>query len=49
MKKIAILTVLVFILSVFTASVIMAQAKPAAGKASIKIGAIYDFAGPCYM
>jgi len=24
-------------------------AKPAAGKEPIKIGAIYDFAGPCYM
>lgn len=54
MKKKLILMVLIFVLGVFTATVIWAaQAKPAAkpvlGKDSIKIGAIYDFAGPCYM
>ncbi len=56
MKKFAILTALAFALSVFTASMVMAQAKPAkpaakpaASKEPIKIGAIYDFAGGCYM
>lgn len=61
MRKLAIFTVFFFALSMITASMVMAQAKPApakpaaplakpaAGKESIKIGAIYDFAGPCYM
>ncbi|MGA2316819.1 MAG: ABC transporter substrate-binding protein [Thermodesulfobacteriota bacterium] len=64
MRKFAILTVLVFILSIISVSMVMAQAKPApakepakapakaapaATKDPIKIGAIYDFAGPCYM
>lgn len=58
MRKFAVLTVLAFILGIFTASVVMAQAKPAkpaaksavsGAKDAIKIGAIYDFAGGCYM
>ncbi len=61
MRKLAIFTVFFFALSIITASIVMAQAKPApakpaspaakpaAGKEPIKIGAIYDFAGPCYM
>ena len=53
MKKIAIITVLFFVLGAFTVSMVMAQAKPtakpAAGKEPIKLGAIYDFAGGCYM
>src|SRR4030066_1587227 len=62
MKKFAILTVLVFILSIVSVSMVMAQAKPApakepakapakapASKEPIKLGAIYCFAGPCYM
>jgi len=61
MKKLAILTVLVFALSFISVPMVMAQAKPApakpapakaapaASKEPIKIGAIYDFAGPCYM
>jgi branched-chain amino acid transport system substrate-binding protein len=54
MKKFAIFTVLVFALSILTASTVMAQAKPApkaapATKEPIKIGAIYDFAGGCHM
>ena len=57
MKKFAIITVLALIFCAFTVSMVMAQAKPAAkpaakptaGKEPIKIGAIYDFAGGCYM
>jgi branched-chain amino acid transport system substrate-binding protein len=61
MKRFAILTILVFVLSVIAVPMVMAQAKPApakpapakaapaASKEPIKIGAIYDFAGPCYM
>ena len=63
MKKFAILTVFVFILSIISASMVMAQAKLDSAKEAakglaktalgtkepIKIGAIYDFAGPCYM
>jgi len=52
MKKLAILTGLVIFLSIISVSMVMAQAKkaaPAASKGLIKIGAIYDFAGPCYM
>ena len=61
MKRFAILTILVFVLSVIAVPMVMAQAKPApakpapakaapaASKTPVKIGAIYDFAGPCYM
>ena len=55
MKKFAILTVLFFILSIVSVSMVMAQAKPAPAKAAapskepIKIGAIYDFVGGCHM
>jgi branched-chain amino acid transport system substrate-binding protein len=52
MKKFAILTALVFILSIISVPMVMAQAKkaaPVASKEPIKIGAIYDLAGPCYM
>jgi branched-chain amino acid transport system substrate-binding protein len=48
MRKFAILTVLVFISSFISVSIVMAQAKPAA-KEPIKFGAIYDFAGGCHM
>jgi len=48
MKKIGILTLFVFILSIISVSMVMAQAKPAA-KEPIKFGAIYDFAGGCHM
>jgi branched-chain amino acid transport system substrate-binding protein len=54
MRRFAILTILVFVLSIIVVPTVMAQAKPApkaapAAKEPIKIGAIYDFAGPCYM
>ena len=55
MRKFAILTVLVFIFSIISVSMVMAQAKPAPAKPAapskepIKIGAIYDFAGGCHM
>jgi branched-chain amino acid transport system substrate-binding protein len=61
MKRFAVLTIFVFVLSVIAVPMVMAQAKPApakpapakaapaASKEPIKIGAIYDFAGPCYM
>jgi hypothetical protein len=61
MRRIAILMILVFVLSMIAVPMVMAQAKPApakpapakaapaASKEPIKIGAIYDFAGPCYM
>ena len=60
MRKLVILTVSVFIISFLFVSLVMAQAKPApapakpaakpaAVKELIKIGAIYDLAGPCYM
>jgi len=61
MKRFAVLTIFVFVLSVIAVPMVMAQAKPApakpapakaapaAPKEPIKIGAIYDFAGPCYM
>jgi branched-chain amino acid transport system substrate-binding protein len=58
MRRLAILTVFVFILSIISVSMVMAQAKPApakpaaksaAAKEPIKLGAIYDFGGPCYM
>jgi len=60
MKRIAVLITIVFVLSLLVVPMVMAQAKPAptkpaapakaaAPKEPIKIGAIYDFAGPCYM
>ncbi len=54
MRRLAILTVFLFTLSIIMVSMVMAQAKPApakpaASKEPVKIGAIYDFAGPCYM
>jgi branched-chain amino acid transport system substrate-binding protein len=53
MRKLAVLTISIFVLSILTASIVMAQAKApakaAAGKEPIKIGAIYDFAGGCHM
>jgi branched-chain amino acid transport system substrate-binding protein len=52
MKKFAILMTLVFIFSIISVQMVMAQAKkaaPAATKEPIKIGAIYDFAGGCHM
>ena len=52
MRKFAMLMVLVFILSIISVPMVMAQAKkaaPAAKKEPIKIGAIYDFAGGCHM
>jgi branched-chain amino acid transport system substrate-binding protein len=48
MKKFAIFTILVFIFSFISVSIVAAQAKPAA-KEPIKFGAIYDFAGGCHM
>ncbi|MGZ3559512.1 MAG: ABC transporter substrate-binding protein, partial [Thermodesulfobacteriota bacterium] len=48
MRKFSILMVMVFMISIFTVSMAMAQAKPAA-KEPIKFGAIYDFAGGCHM
>ncbi len=48
MKKFAIFTILVFVFSFISVSMVMAQAKPAA-KEPIKFGAIYDFAGGCHM
>jgi branched-chain amino acid transport system substrate-binding protein len=48
MKKFAIFTILVFVSSFISVSIVMAQAKPAA-KEPIKFGAIYDFAGGCHM
>ncbi len=59
MKRFAVLTILIFVLSIVAVSMVMAQAKPApakpaakpapASKEPIKIGSICDFAGPCYM
>ena len=49
MRKLAVLTILVFVFSVLAASMVMAQAKKASTKDPIKIGAIYDFAGGCHM
>jgi len=55
MRRVAIFTGLVFILGILIAPMVMAQAKPAkpapkaAPKEPIKLGAIYCFAGPCYM
>jgi len=62
MRRFAIPMVFIFALSLITASLVMAQAKPAptkepakapakpaAPKEPIKLGAIYCFAGPCYM
>ncbi len=56
MKKIALFTVLAFVLAAFSASLVFAQAKPkpavakpSGTKDAIKLGVIYDFAGGCYM
>jgi branched-chain amino acid transport system substrate-binding protein len=54
MRRLAVLIVSMFAFSILTTSLVLAQtkpapAKPAASKEPIKIGAIYDFAGPCYM
>jgi branched-chain amino acid transport system substrate-binding protein len=54
MKKLSVLIVFLFAFTVLSASVAFSQAKPgpakpAASKEPIKIGAIYDFAGACYM
>jgi branched-chain amino acid transport system substrate-binding protein len=66
MKRLVILTAIIFVLSLLVVPMVMAQAKPAPvkepakapakaaakpaqPKEPIKIGAIYDFAGPCYM
>src|SRR4030043_729496 len=54
MKKVALLTILAFVLSMIAVPLVMAQAKPApkaapAAKGTIKVGSICDFAGPCYM
>ncbi len=53
MRKFAILTVLVFVFSIISVSMVMAQAKPPAktapaSKEPIKLGGIFDFVGPCY-
>ena len=49
MRKLAVLTISIFFLSILVASMVMAQAKKPATKDPIKIGAIYDFAGGCHM
>ena len=59
MRKLAVLIVFMFALSILSTSMVSAQTKPAPAKAAparpapskdpIKIGGIYDFAGPCYM
>jgi branched-chain amino acid transport system substrate-binding protein len=59
MRRFAILTIFILVLSIIVVSMGMAQTKPAAPgkpapakaapKEPIKIGGIYDFAGPCYM
>ena len=53
MKRRVILRGFIFILSLLIAPMVMAQSKPAgkpaAAKEPIRIGAIFDFAGPCYM
>ena len=62
MRRFVILTVFIFILSLVSAPMVLAQTKPAPGKEPakaavkpaaakepIKLGAIYCFAGPCYM
>ena len=54
MRKVAVLTILAFVLSMIAVPLVMAQAKPApkpapAAKGTIKVGSICDFAGPCYM
>jgi branched-chain amino acid transport system substrate-binding protein len=49
MRRFKIMTFWVFLIIISMASMAMAQTNPARAKASIKIGAIYDFAGPCYM
>jgi len=56
MKRLTMIRVLVFVIGIMATCVVMAQDKPAkpaakapAAKEAIKIGGIYDFAGPCYM
>ena len=59
MRKLAVLMILAFVLSIIVVPMVMAQAKPApakpapkaapAAKGTIKVGSICDFAGPCYM
>jgi branched-chain amino acid transport system substrate-binding protein len=52
MKKIAVLLISVFVFSIISVSMVMAQAKkaaPAATKEPIKLGVIYDFVGGCHM
>ncbi len=52
-KRWAFLTVLVFMVGIFSVAEVMAQAKPApskpaAAKQPIRLGVLCDFAGPCY-
>jgi len=59
MRKLAVLMILAFVLSIIAVPLVMAQAKPAPAKPApkaapvakepIKVGSICDFAGPCYM
>jgi branched-chain amino acid transport system substrate-binding protein len=51
MRKFAMLTVLVFMVSIISVPMVMAQAKkaPPATKEPIKLGVIYDFVGGCHM
>jgi branched-chain amino acid transport system substrate-binding protein len=52
MKKFVIFTALVFMVSIISVSMVMAQAKkaaPASTKEPIKLGVIYDFVGGCHM
>ena len=60
MRRLAMIILLVFVVSLIIVPMVMAQAKPAkepakpaakptAAKEPIKLGAIYCFAGPCYM
>jgi branched-chain amino acid transport system substrate-binding protein len=52
MRRLAILAVLFFALSIIALPMVMAQTKPAPAKAAtkepIKLGVVMDFAGPCY-
>jgi branched-chain amino acid transport system substrate-binding protein len=61
MKRLALFMIVFCIASLLTVSLVLAQAKPAPAKKAaeaaiktgakdaIRLGAIYDFAGPCYM
>lgn len=61
MKKTVLLTIIFCLITCLTASLVLAQAKPAPAKKAaeaaiktgakdaIRLGAIWDFAGPCYM